>query len=143
MKIISKRERITVTSYSLSYDWPEEPGSGLGFDCDEHGNVDESNLQPAGLDNLRQARTGVVDGRPIGAGVVKKYVHSYWEYAVGLCNNCQREVELRGFTNTCECGADYNGSGQQLADRSQWGSETGESVADIMMADTDPWGGDY
>ncbi len=34
---------------------------------------------------------------------------------------------------TCDrCGADYNSSGQMLADRSQWGEETGESLADIL-----------
>lgn len=45
---------------------------------------------------------------------------------------CGREVVCEGFTNTCECGADYNFAGQQLADRSQWGEETGESLADIL-----------
>jgi len=63
--------------------------------------------------------------------------------AIGLCD-CGEEVVLGGFTNTCHnCGADYNSSGQRLAPRSQWGSDTGESVADILMADTDPFGGDY
>ncbi len=61
----------------------------------------------------------------------------------GKCGICNRTVDLSNFTNTCECGADYNSSGQRLASRSQWGAETGESVGDIMMADSDPWGGDY
>lgn len=60
----------------------------------------------------------------------------------GICT-CGREVSFQHFTNTCDCGRDYNSSGQELAPRSQWGEETGESLADIMMADTDPWGGDY
>lgn len=59
----------------------------------------------------------------------------YGRRAVGRCS-CGREVLLRGFTNTCECGADYNISGQRLAPRSQWGEETGESVADILAIDT-------
>lgn len=43
-----------------------------------------------------------------------------------LC--CDEWLELGNFTNTCKCcGADYNGSGQLLACRSQWGEETGES----------------
>jgi hypothetical protein len=45
---------------------------------------------------------------------------------------CGEEVEFSGFTNTCECGRDYNSSGQELAPRSQWGEETGESLADIL-----------
>jgi hypothetical protein len=64
------------------------------------------------------------------------------EHAVGECNRCRRPVELAGFTNTCDCGVEYNGSGQELASREFWGEETGESVADILMADVDPFGGD-
>lgn len=50
---------------------------------------------------------------------------------VGKCA-CGREVILYGFTNTCECGADYNMSGQLLGPRSYWGEETGESLDDIL-----------
>jgi hypothetical protein len=46
---------------------------------------------------------------------------------------CGEPLECSGFTNTCPtCGADYNWTGQRLAPRSQWGEETGESLADIM-----------
>lgn len=38
-----------------------------------------------------------------------------------------------GFLNTCDrCRRDYNGAGQLLAPRSQWGEETGETAADII-----------
>lgn len=53
------------------------------------------------------------------------------------CDCCGRRVWLSGFTNTCDCGADYNNSGDLLAPRSQWGAETGETVSDILAADTD------
>ena len=61
-----------------------------------------------------------------------------------VCKQCGTDlwVDTRNFTNTCECGADYNGYGQLLAPREQWGEETGETVSDILAADTDPWGGD-
>ena len=37
------------------------------------------------------------------------------------------------FTNTCEkCGQDYDNQGGRLADRSQWGEETGETASDIL-----------
>ena len=40
---------------------------------------------------------------------------------------CDVWLSLGKFTNTCDkCGADYNGSGQLLSSRSQWGEETGE-----------------
>ena len=38
----------------------------------------------------------------------------------GICEECGREVDLRGFTNECVCGALYNNSGQRLADPSEW-----------------------
>lgn len=52
--------------------------------------------------------------------------------AIGECACCFRPVVLSGFTNSCPCGADYNGSGQLLAPREQWGEETGEHIADIL-----------
>lgn len=51
---------------------------------------------------------------------------------IGKCDDCGREVMLYSFTNTCECGAEYNTSGQKLAPRSQWGAETGETHMDII-----------
>jgi hypothetical protein len=44
------------------------------------------------------------------------------------CNNCTGEVYLQsGWANKCsKCGTEYNGFGQELAPRSQWGYETGE-----------------
>ena len=72
------------------------------------------------------------DGVVLVCRGVKKSVHQWTESAVGRCS-CGREVELESFTNTCECGADYNRSGQLLAHRSQWGCETGETLTDILM----------
>ncbi len=35
------------------------------------------------------------------------------------------------WANSCDkCGTEYNGGGQQLAPRSQWGEETGETFLD-------------
>ena len=53
------------------------------------------------------------------------------------CVVCGREVWLGHFTNTCECGADYNMSGDKLVPRSLWGEETGETASDILLADAD------
>lgn len=46
--------------------------------------------------------------------------------------DCGRKLELWAFTNTCQCGKDYNQAGQHLAPRIQWGEETGETAADIL-----------
>ena len=51
------------------------------------------------------------------------------------CCECGKLVTLTSFTNTCDCGRDYNMSGQQLAPRSQWGEETGETAGDILRAE--------
>lgn len=61
---------------------------------------------------------------------VCQYRSNEWEsyqkgYIVVQCD-CGEVVECHNFTNTCSCGADYNFNGERLADRSQWGSETGE-----------------
>ena len=45
--------------------------------------------------------------------------------------DCGETVTCYGFTNTCECGLDYNMSGQRLASRSQWGEDTGEHPSDV------------
>ena len=50
--------------------------------------------------------------------------------------SCGELVVCGRFTNACQCGADYDMSGTRLADRSQWGAETGESVSDILAADS-------
>jgi hypothetical protein len=45
--------------------------------------------------------------------------------------SCGRRVDLHSFTNSCDCGAEFNSFGQPLSDRSQWGMETGEHPADV------------
>jgi hypothetical protein len=42
--------------------------------------------------------------------------------------DCGTQVKcFNAWANQCQCGLEYNGGGQQLAHRSQWGEETGES----------------
>lgn len=48
---------------------------------------------------------------------------------------CGHRVYLGGFTNTCECGAEYNSAGQRLAPRSCWGEETGETADEVLRAE--------
>ena len=46
---------------------------------------------------------------------------------------CNDWLSLGNFTNTCgDCGADYNGSGQLLAARHNWGEETGEHWSECV-----------
>ena len=58
--------------------------------------------------------------------------HTRHEPSIGICL-CGHQITLEAFTNTCsECGRDYNSFGQELAPRSQWGEETGETLEEIL-----------
>jgi hypothetical protein len=156
MRIIRERVRHHETIHRLCYSYGNE-GRGFSFPCDEDGKVILSELQEAGLESYKQCLKGSItvwegveykwDGNdhvaisgtghqvtyPIRGPGHEETEHNWSEPAIGECNHCKQEVELSGFTNTCEqCNTDYNMSGQELADRSQWGEETGESLADIL-----------
>jgi len=56
---------------------------------------------------------------------------SYRQPMVIRCG-CGARLELdSSWANECACGLEYNGSGQQLAPREQWGEETGETISDF------------
>lgn len=131
IKIIRERELIKSVSHRLSFEYDDMPGAGFEFDCDKDGNVLPLKSEAA-QENLAMCLKGEVRGRKISPKGVETFRSSYVEPAVGRCS-CGREVFLDGFTNTCECGLEYNSSGQELAPRSQWGWETGESPIDIAM----------
>jgi hypothetical protein len=116
MKIIEPRKFEMIRNSLLHFE-------GFTFDCDENGSVDESILPPLALENYRKC---VASGE---RGKFETYERGYSNPAVGECS-CGKHVTLANFTNTCECGADYNSSGQLLACRSQWGEETGEHWTD-------------
>ena len=60
------------------------------------------------------------------------------KYKTINCNHCNEEVILtNGFTNTCICGTDYNGLGEELAPREQWGWETCENLVDMYNGNDD------
>ncbi len=138
MRIKRRAKLHESVEHRLCFDWsPAEPGCGFAFPCDAAGNVDASKVP----DSYPEAITGTVNGKPIGKPYVQTWTHRYREPAIGVCDDCGGDVELDRFTCACECGADYNTAGQQLAPRAQWGEETGESIGDILAADGDPWGG--
>jgi hypothetical protein len=131
MEFKRRREYIETVYYERSFWFQDDPEQGFGFDCNEDGELLE-NTAPEARANYERCLTGEVDGRVINDEGIRKRTHGYWEPAVGICERCDREVILDGFTCTCDCGVDYNSSGQRLAPRSQWGEETGESLSDIL-----------
>lgn len=127
MKIISHRELIESTSYCIEFRVCGDSSSfRYSFPCDALENI--APLKPAGQENYDRCvkgfdeRTGETLVRIAG---IDERKHSYWRAAVGKCV-CGQNVHLEAFTNTCDCGRDYNSSGQELAVREQWGEETGE-----------------
>lgn len=127
MKIIQKRQRHTEVSYTHQFDYIDSPGSGFSFPCDKDGEV--LSMQPAARANYMKCLSGEHKVRDLG---IQRREHTYTEPTIGECNECGAEVVLSGFTNTCDCGCDYNMSGQMLAPRECWGEETGESLSDIL-----------
>lgn len=141
MQIIKKRQSHKSVTFCREFNWKEDnSGGGFSFPCDEKGNVDIGSLQPAGLKNYQECLNG--SNGTVDAGV-RRFEHWYHEPAIGLCNGCPREVVLHGFTNTCDCGIDYNGSGMQLASREQWGEETGEHWTECLGSSFDSDSEDY
>jgi hypothetical protein len=126
MEIISERRLEKGVNHVQSFLRADMDG-GWSFDCDADGYVNVTLLNEAAKENLRQCMTGENGSTYEG---MQSWPWHYWEPAVARCR-CGAEVELRGFTNTCECGRDYNSAGQLLAPRECWGEETGEHPVDI------------
>jgi hypothetical protein len=119
MQLIRERQTHHREEYSLNFDDNTLQGAGFSFPCDKDGNVLIERMHETGIRNLERCRSGEYDVTPRG---VVDYSYDYTEPAVGLCDSCERRVELSDpMTNECEhCGALYNGSGQGLAPRHQW-----------------------
>lgn len=129
MQMIKPREVVYAPAYVLAFYFPGHVGHwGYSFDCDAAGVVIESALRcDAARDNLRKCRAGEIDVLP---PVVESFTARHVEPGEGRCS-CGAIVQFFGGDETCSgCGRDYNGSGQELAPRSQWGEETGETAAD-------------
>jgi hypothetical protein len=127
IEIIQQREAVDVEKYFAVYEWKNDRGGGFSFDCDKSGNVFPL-TNPAAQENYDKCKSGEYDVEFVG---VQDFSYTYWTPKIGKCS-CGKEVELSHFTNTCDCGRDYNSGGWLLAPRSQWGEETGEHISDIM-----------
>ncbi len=127
--LISPRLHVDRVAYSLNCELTHPDGSviergmGFRFDCDASGNVNESALYPAGLANLKALRAGTISATRL---TVER--RAYVEHVPAVCRcECGKAVTLHdGWSNACDCGLEFNGSGQLLAPRAQWGEETGE-----------------
>lgn len=134
VKFIKHGQRVECRSYTHDFRYVDQPGAGYGFDCDKDGNL-KPDLCEVAKENYAKCLTGEVDGRRVDDVGVMTSRWQYYDPAVIACEQCGTHVELNlgDYCSTCDkCGADYNLSGQRLAPRSQWGEETGETLADIL-----------
>ncbi len=133
---VRRGERITDYHYGLTFEWDDTPGAGFSFDCDKDGNVLTDSFIPLALDNLKHCLANDFPEGTVHSTGITKYVNSYWEPGIIVCERCDNEVVLYNtLTNTCEkCDTDYNAFGQRLGPREFWGEDTGESLADIEQA---------
>lgn len=128
-ELIRERSVRYETAYELQFPPVVGTGSYLSFPCDADGNVRITN--PAAAENYRAVMAGE---RPdLLPGRVRPMQERYVTPAAVRCE-CGAEVDLwNSWANTCDaCGREYNGSGQLLAPREQWGEETGETQADFL-----------
>lgn len=127
MELIREREQKEEIYYEHEFLWKKDRSAGFVFPCNEKGEL-EPGLNPAAIENYNNCINGVYDVEDLG---IRKHIYRWTEPAAIKCV-CGEEVELHNFTNTCDCGRDYNMSGQLLADRSQWGWDTGETADEIL-----------
>lgn len=126
-EIIKEGHLVQKIEYRRSFVCREDPASGYSFPCDEHGSLAE--MSSAARLNYEKCQAHPEQYEDRG---VQRLFWTYWDPAILRCD-CGAEVVLDdSFLNTCRCGRDFDGAGHLLAPRSQWGEETGESLADIL-----------
>lgn len=133
-EFIRQREYVEYFTFSHEYEYRGGTGAGFSFSCNEDGSLLED-MTEKGKENYRKCQDGTHDVVYLG---IKNRSHHYWEPAVIECR-CGAEIELHdSWLNTCDdCGCDFNGSGQELAPREQWGEETGEHYTDLTVGGHD------
>ena len=133
MEIIQEGTIETVTLYERNF-WfvGHERQGGYGFECAQDGTMGV--LAPIQQEKFAACLTGQVDGRPVVDGGVEACPRVVRTPRIGRCQ-CGQAVLLQGFTCPCDCGRDYDASGNLLAPRECWGEETGETARDILLSE--------
>lgn len=131
IEIITPRHRVERIERRRTFEWDDCPGAGFSFDLDNNGEIIVT-------DDNRENVELCLAGEGVTSLGIEEIDMSYTEDAVGKCS-CGRKVVLTTSRagNDCGCGRIYNSFGQELAPRSQWGEETGETYSDIVMGGVD------
>lgn len=115
-RIISPRRIVETVEYRITY---RTPAGDFSFPSDRWGNVHRKFMSPSLLESFDRCQKSC-EGTLEELGSIETIP------AVMKCD-CGKRLELdSGWSNACECGREFNGSGQLLAPREDWGEETGE-----------------
>ena len=134
LQITLKRRHVVVLEHRLCWDSLQTPGAAYAFRCDAQGHITMSELSDTAKANLDHLQLDGMGGRYVGPHI-DTYRHSYWTAAEGICKCGFRVILPSGGDTDCGCcGRIYSCTGQELAPRSQWGEETGETLADIYSS---------
>ena len=118
--ILKGSEPVEEVSWRLNYTLTFHRGAGWSFDCDEKGNINESKLTKAGKSNLDMCRNGQYTVDP---PEISKRDRIYYSPMVIQCQCGKTLAVSDSWENPCECGRNYDGSGNELAPRALWGDE--------------------
>lgn len=134
MSDYTPRKKVHVVSFEMSFACEHDLSCGYGFPCNAKGEIYTADLHPSAKENLELCLNGGTEDQPIQPGYLVDMSYDYWENGTCRCDRCRSVVQLDdAFWNACDtCGADYDGKGNLLAPREQWGEETGETFADIV-----------
>jgi hypothetical protein len=119
IKIIREGNEVEHQEFNLIFD--TNPTGGYSFPCNHLGEVDESILSDCAKVNLESCRNGEV--KTIRPPYVRECIWHQFQFAVGECEECGEEVELRPDYEGlcyCACGKCYNSAGQSIRPRSEW-----------------------
>jgi hypothetical protein len=129
-QFLRRRTHHTRDDRRREFRFPDDlDGSFFSFACDADGVVDPALPSYA---SFERCSTGTMNGRAIVDGGIVVRRTAWIEPAAIRCEHCSRTVVLGGYTNACDCSADYDMGGHRLAPREQWGEETGETAADLL-----------
>lgn len=120
-ELIQHRTRTVAEIRTFCADDPTDPRSGWRFIVE----VDGTPVTKTAPGRANLARVLFTPGYAVHGRYETEFITDI-NPGIVRCD-CGELVYLCGFTNTCDCGADYNLQGDRLAPRSQWGYETGES----------------
>lgn len=130
VRALEERFTYAQTDFRLTFDRARGDGPCYSFDCTPSGGpVFDPEHEGRQRRSYEDALAGVETGE-FRSPYVARYLHS-WTSPEAIECDCGGRVDLASsWANTCGgCGADYDGSGRQLAPRHQWGEETGERFA--------------